>query len=322
MIVEELMDFEPAPLFVRLHHIIRADVRVYLKYEAYNPGGSVKFRPAVGLVRHLESSGALRPGGTIIDTTSGNMGIALSVVAKSRGYGFICVTDDKLTRHNRALMEAYGAALCILPQSTLRERFAYIEQRMRDDASLVWTRQFTNAMNPRTHEATTACDILASFERLDYLFAGTGTGGVLAGCQAAFARAGRDTRVMAVDAEGSAHFTSTPAPVRRLLPGIGATERSPFLNQTEPFDVTVVPESEAIAACRQVVQQTGWLLGASSGSVVAAIQRYQHHFHSGDIVVGVAADSGERYLDGVYHDGWCQTHFPDAQQRPSPPMAA
>jgi cysteine synthase A len=238
------------------------------------------------------------------------MGIALSLIARHRGYGFICVSDDKVTAHNRALIEAYEGELVIMPGSTLNDRFGYIRNRISENASLVWTRQFTNEMNPRTHEATTAREIADEFPSVNYLFVGAGSGGTLAGIGNALLKSRSEVRLVAVDTEGSAHFDSIKAGTRRRLPGIGASERSPFLDPIKLHDIVLVPEGEAISACRDVVHSTGWLLGASSGSVLYAIRKLQGGFRSGDIVVGIAADSGERYLDGVYNDEWVASNFP------------
>jgi N-(2-amino-2-carboxyethyl)-L-glutamate synthase len=311
MIVENLMEFQPVNLFIRVRNLLRDDVRVYLKSEMFNPGGSVKFKAAVGIIRSLESSGHLAPGGAIIETTSGNMGIALALLARHRGYGFICVSDDKVTAHNRALIQAYGGELVILPGSTLNDRFGYIRDRISHDGSLVWTRQFSNGVNPETHEATTAREILDTFQTVDYLFVGTGTGGTLAGIGGALSAAKRPVRLVAVDAEGSAHFPSQTVGARRRLPGIGASERSPFLDAAILHDIVHVPEHEAIRACRELVYSTGWLLGASAGSVLFAIRKLQQSFRSGDLVVGIAADSGERYLNELYNDEWVSLHFPN-----------
>lgn len=314
IIVDSLLDFQGPTVAVRLRAGIRSDVAAYLKLEWMNPGGSIKFKPALGLVRELEESGVLEAGRSLIDTTSGNMGIALSVAARLRGYGFICVTDDKITRHNRGLIEAYGAQLVIMPGSTLRERFDYIRQTIAERPDLVWTRQFSSPTNPATHELTTARELLAAFPRLDYVFVGAGTAGTLAGCARAFARLRPSVKVVAVDAEGSRHFTDGPA-VRRRLPGIGATERSPFIAETPIHQAVVVPEGETVATCLDLVAGAGWLPGASTGTVVAAMRRLQGAFAPGEVVVGIAADHGERYLDTVYNPAWVAEHFPQLSQQ-------
>jgi N-(2-amino-2-carboxyethyl)-L-glutamate synthase len=320
MILDDFLNFESPAVAARLRCGVRPDVETYLKMECLNPGGSIKFKPALGLVTHLESSGVLKPGCTLIDTTSGNMGIALSLVARARGYGFICVTDEKITPHNRALIEAYGAEVVVLPGSGMKQRCDYIRERIDGRHDIVWTQQFSNRANPATHERTTALELLNGFPRLDYVFIGAGTAGTLSGCARAFARLRPSVKVVAVDAEGSRHFDAAAFKHRRL-PGIGATEPSPFLTQQPLHAVVIIPEEETVATCHEVVAATGWLLGASTGSVVAAIRRLQPSFRPGDVVVGIAADHGERYLDTLYNREWVASHFPGVELA-APPQRA
>jgi cysteine synthase A len=277
----------------------------------FNPAGSIKFKPAVGIVKELEKRKRLGPGQGIIDTSSGNMGIALSIVARARGYRFVCVCDDKITPHNQSLLQAYGAELVILSGSTLRDRYRYIDRRLDADPTLVWTRQFSNTTNPETHEATTAEEILREVPELTHLFVGAGTCGTLCGCAQAFAKHQKSVRLVAVDAYGSNHFDCAPKNPKRYLPGIGATEPSPFLLSIVPHDVAIIKERDAIGACRELASKTGWLFGASTGSVLAAIKSFQSRFQKNDVVVGIAADSGERYLDNLYDDNWVSSYFPE-----------
>lgn len=305
MIVESPSEFQLINVLVRVRNIIHNDIQLYLKNETLNPAGSIKFKPAVGIIRDLEVCGKLGPGMGIIDTTSGNMGIALSILARERGYRFVCVCDEKLARHNHSLLQAYGAELVVMPGSMLSERYQYIEKRVHADPSLIRIRQFMNHTNPDTHERTTAREVLDELPHLNWLFVGTGTAGTLRGCARALSRYHGKVRLVAVDTTGSAHFVlGGRTGGKRLLPGIGATERSQFLDGIDLHDVIIVPEREAVDTCRELVRKTAWLFGASSGSVVAAIKRLEHSFKAGDVVVGIAADSGERYLDSVYDDAW------------------
>lgn len=310
MIVDGVFDFQHFTVFSRLRDFIRADVTLLLKLEMFNPGGSIKFKPAIGLIKSLEERGALQCGSSVIDTSSGNMGVALAMACCARGYSFSCVTDEKITSHNRALIEAYRGDVVVMPNSNYKQRCDYIRSRLGESPNLVWTRQFTDHMNPEIHARTTAREILEQLGRVDYVFAGTGTGGTASGCARAFAEQRPSVKVVAVDAVGSAHFESPPSATPRLLPGIGATQRSPFLDMVNLHDALLVPEDEAILACRAVVAASGWLIGASSGSVLAAVRRCEARFQPGDVVVAVVADSGERYLSAVYDDNWVEAHFP------------
>jgi N-(2-amino-2-carboxyethyl)-L-glutamate synthase len=300
MILDRPIDFDFTPIFARVSGLFQNKTDVLLKLEGFNPGGSIKFKPALALIAELERRNALSPGSILIDTTSGNMGVALAVIARSLSYGFICVSDEKMTAHNRRLVQAYGGVVVILEHTTLQQRYDYIQDKIAHDPRLVWTRQFQNAENPAAHEVTTAREILGALPRVDHLFIGVGTGGTIAGCSKVFASESPWTRITAVDAEGSRHFDSGSMQTARTIPGIGATQRSPFLDAATIHRVVIVPEHAAISSCRLLSQRTGWLLGGSSGSVLSAMLSSQAEFSEGETVVGVCADFGERYLDSVY----------------------
>lgn len=309
MILRSACDLLDIGIFADISRLLPRPGRMFLKIEAFNAAGSIKLKPAITLVSILERAGTLKPGASIIDTTSGNMGVALAVVAKTRGYGFICVTDEKMTAHTRALVDAYGAELVVLTNSNLDERYSYIESRIRVDRSLVWTRQFLSPDNPAAHEQTTALEILREFSSLNYLFIGVGTGGTVAGCSRVFRQKSPQTKLIAVDAEGSCHFQTGTNSVRRHIPGIGATKRSPFLQGLSIGEAIVVSERDAIRMCELLREKTGWLVGGSTGSVVAAALKMSNEFKASDTIVCVSADLGERYLDTVFDSAWVNQQF-------------
>jgi cysteine synthase len=292
------------PVFADLSNLVDGRFRLLAKLEFFNPAGSIKMKPAVGLVQALARGGRLKPDSILVDTSSGNMGIALSMVARSLKLAFVCVTDEKITPHNRRLMEAYGAQVHVMPRSTHRERCDHIRAQESADPRYVWTRQFQDVRNPETHELTTAQEIFGVHPHPDAIFIGVGTGGTLAGCAQVRDRVSPMTRIVAVDPVGSRHFDPDPPPVVRRIPGIGATERSPFLDLSEVDDVVSVNDAETLAACLNVLQQTGWLLGGSSGSILHAVLRRRDTLPGGGLVIAVCADSGERYLDTLYSADW------------------
>ena len=306
MIIDRIIDYTFQPVFARVSELLDVRVDLLLKLEGFNPGGSIKLKPAIALVTDLRRRGLLNADSVLIDTTSGNMGISLALLARSLGYGFTCVTDEKITPHNSRLIQAYGGDIVILERSTLRERYDYIRRRIAEDGRFVWTQQFENSVNPAAHETTTAREILLSLPRVDHLFVGIGTGGTLAGCAKVFAAESPWTRITAVDAEGSAHFGNVACAPPRRIPGIGASERSRFIDDSRIHDAIVVPEESALEHCALLLRRTGWLLGGSSGSVLSAITSSASQFEPGAVVVGICADFGERYLDGVYGGGFAQ----------------
>jgi 2,3-diaminopropionate biosynthesis protein SbnA len=311
MRVQSILNFPFLPMFADISRFVDYRITLFAKLEGFNPGGSIKLKPALSLVEELEETGNLQAGRGLIDTSSGNMGVALALVAKAKGYSFICVTDEKITDHNRRLLRAYGAELVVLHGSTLAQRYEYIEHRLRADTSLRWTKQFRNWANPRAHASTTALEIMSFGKPLDYLFVGVGTGGTLAGCARVLGEQSRQTKIVAVDAEGSVHFKPLVEGARRRIPGIGATERSPFLDGLTLHDVVVVREIDAVRTCLAVRDLTGWLFGGSSGSVLAAVGQIAPEIQAGSIAMAICADFGERYLDTIYNPQWRRDNFPE-----------
>lgn len=311
MILNNACDILKFGVFADISIIFGGNIRAFLKIEAFNAAGSIKLKPAINLVNTLEKLGALNRKRVLIDTTSGNMGIALSIVAKCKGYDFICVTDEKMTAHNRKIVSAYGAEIVVMPHSTLDERYRYIQSRIVNDNSLVWTQQFTSPVNPAAHQETTATEILEEFETVDHLFIGVGTGGALAGCSKTFTEKSPHTKLFAVDVEGSLHFGNANSSYRRRIPGIGATRRSPFLKDIRIDGAIIVSERDTVRACAEVRDASGWLVGGSTGSVIAAAQSLQHEFPTGSTLVCVGADMGERYLDTIYNSEWVNVEFND-----------
>lgn len=309
MILRHAYDTLGIGIFADIAPLLGAGVHAYLKVEAFNAAGSIKLKPALAMVEALEAAGALAPGATLIETTSGNLGIALALIARCKGYGFVCVTDEKMTAHNRALVRAHGGELVVMANSSLDDRCGHIAARMAADPALVWTRQFANPVNPRAHAETTASEILREFPHVDYLFVGVGTGGTLAGCVRAFAEHSPATQIVAVDAAGSHHFTPPLLPVPRRIPGIGATRRSPFLDHAAPHEAVIVAERDAVRSCAELHAATGWLMGGSTGSVLAAARTMIPQFRPGETVVCIAADMGDRYLDTLYDPDWLDETF-------------
>jgi cysteine synthase A len=317
MILRNAYDTLGIGIFADIAPLLGAGVHAYLKIEGFNAAGSIKLKPALAMVEALETAGALLPGATLIETSSGNLGIALALIARCKGYGFVCVTDEKMTLHNRALVRAHGGELVVMAHSSLDDRCGHIAARMATDPTLVWTRQFVNPVNPRVHAETTASEILREFPRVDHLFVGVGTGGTLAGCVRAFGERSPATKIVAVDAAGSHHFAPPLRPVSRRIPGIGATRRSPFLDAAAPHDAVIVAERDAVRACAEVHAATGWLVGGSTGSVLAAARAMMLQFRAGGTVVCIAADMGDRYLDTLYDTDWLDATF-GAAKRESP----
>ena len=287
-------------------------VELIIKLEGLNPAGSIKLKTAVGLIEAAEGAGALPPGGCVVESSSGNLGVALSAVCADRGHSFTCVTDQNTTPHNVALMRAYGARVAIVDERDanggfLGTRLALIQRWLRKDPALVWLNQYANPANPRAHYERTAAAILADLSPVDYLFVGAGTTGTLTGCAEHFRRNSRGTRIVAVDAVGSVTFGYPPA--RRLIPGLGSSARPELARPDAADEVVLVAEFDAVRMCRRMAREYGIAVGGSTGSVLAAIEAKAADLLPGSRVVAISPDLGERYLSTIYDDEWVGRHF-------------
>jgi cysteine synthase A len=310
-IVDSLLDAEARGLFLRLSGVMSA-ADTYLKLEGLNPAGSIKLRPAVWMIERLEAEGRLTPGGPgIIESTSGNLGIALAMVCRVKGYPFACITDPNVNPWAVKLMQAYGAQVVVVRDRDqaggyLGTRISLIQKWLKRDPRLVWTNQYANPANADAHYALTAPEIHQAFPDLDYLFVGAGTGGTLAGCTNYFARHSPETTVVAVDTVGSVTFGGRAGP--RHIPGIGTSRRPEIADLCIPHDIVHIREQDAVRTCQRLLDRDGLLAGGSTGSVVAAIEQYG--CARGSAVVAISPDFGDRYVDTVYDPNWVDARFP------------
>ncbi|EDY49095.1 2,3-diaminopropionate biosynthesis protein SbnA [Streptomyces clavuligerus] len=298
------------------------DRRLYLKCEGMNFGGSVKMRAAVAMVAEAERRSLLGAGTALIESSSGNLGVALSVVAAGKGIPFTCVTDARCNPGTVAAMRALGTEVVVVEEphavdGFLGARLDLVRRRCAADPHLVWLNQYTNEANVRAHYEGTAPRILSAIPDLDVLFVGVGTGGTAVGC-ARYVRDRRGgTRVVAVDAVGSVTFGGPGG--RRLIPGLGASVVPPLFD-TSLFDDTVeVAEVETVRGCR-LLSSHGMLFGGSTGTVVSgALDWLERNDPDRELTsVCISADMGDRYLDTVYDDAWVLKHYGPRSLEPMP----
>ncbi|QMU71702.1 2,3-diaminopropionate biosynthesis protein SbnA [Streptacidiphilus sp. P02-A3a] len=320
-IVSRPEDFNVDDLYVDLRPVLAAPL--YLKCEGFNFAGSIKLKAATALVDAAERDGLLSPDSVIVESSSGNLGVALSMIAASRGYRFLCVTDTRCNLTTRRLMEALGSQVHTVVEPSaeggfLAARLGYVRELCAADSRYVWLNQYTNPSNWMAHYRRTAPAVAQRFPDLDVLFVGAGTTGTLMGC----ARYLRETRpgvtVVAVDSVGSVSFGGPPAP--RMIPGLGAGVRPPLLDESYVDDVVLVPELDTLRACHQLARH-GYLFGGSTGTVVSGALRWLAEHRPGveTTAVAISADLGERYLDSVYQPGWVREGYgPDALEEPRP----
>jgi cysteine synthase A len=282
---------------------------LYLKCEGFNFAGSIKLKAATEMVEAAERDGALTPSTVLVESSSGNLGIALSMLAASKGYSFLCVTDSRCNVATRRLMEALGSRVHVVtePSATgglLGARLDYVRALCASDDRYLWLDQYTNPGNWRAHYLRTAPAIARSFPDLDVLFVGAGTTGTLMGCARWFHEWDRPVRVVAVDAVGSVSF-GTPAS-RRMIPGLGMSVPPPLLDASLVDEVVWVEEPDTVRACHRMARR-GFLFGGSTGTVVSGAVRWLARHDGGDLTaVAIAPDLGERYLDTVYQPAWLQ----------------
>ncbi|MEU1311712.1 2,3-diaminopropionate biosynthesis protein SbnA [Streptomyces cinnamoneus] len=300
------------------------DVPLYLKCEGLNLAGSVKLKAALEMVLAAERSGLLAPGAILVESSSGNLGIALSMIAASRGYGFLCVTDSRCNPASRRLMETFGAQVHIITRpdkehGLLGARIDYVRRLCAYDPRYVWLNQYTNAHNWLSHYRSTAPVIDAQFPELDVLFVGAGTTGTLMGCARYFRERERPVRVVAVDSIGSVTFGGPALP--RMIPGLGAGVRPQLLDAGLVDDVVMVPERDTVDTCHAMARR-GFLFGGSTGTVVSGALRWLAGRPEGErlTAVAIAPDMGDRYLDSVYDPAWVERNFgtPRTWDAPAP----
>jgi 2,3-diaminopropionate biosynthesis protein SbnA len=283
---------------------------VYLKLEGENPGGSIKDRTALSLIRSLEATSRLRMGGRLVESSSGNLAIGLARLARDRGYRFTAVVDPKITAENLRRLRELGAETTMVqtPDETggyLLTRLARIREMLAEDPGLLWTNQYRNAANPEAHCRGTAPEIARQMEsRVGAVFVAVSTGGTLAGIGRYFRETSPNTRIVAVDAIGSVALGGTPG-VRKLT-GMGCSQRSRFVNAGLYDELIYIGDREAFAFCRALDAATGLKVGGSSGACLAACARYLQSHREAERTVCICADRGEHYASSIYSDSWLE----------------
>lgn len=288
-------------------------IRLFAKMEALNPGGSAKDRPALRMIRQAISEGVVREGGTIIESSSGNMAIGLAQACICFGLRLICVVDPKTPSHTIEILRAYGVQTVLVsePDAETGEfqpaRIARVRQLLDEIAGAFWPNQYANMENARAHYATMREIEEALDGKIDYLICPVSTCGTIRGCVDYCARAGINATIVAVDAKGSTIFGGKRE--KRLLSGHGGTIRPGLVVGLRCDLVVYVSDADCVAACRHLVATEGILAGASSGGALMVAARMARNFPAGASCVIILHDCGERYLQNVYSDEWVCSHF-------------
>ena len=314
MIVDSVTAVESAPIFIRLVDLI-SQCPIYLKLEGLNIAGSIKLKTARQIVRDLETTKVLEPGREVIESSSGNLGLALAMVCAERRYPFTCVTDPNVSPATERIMKALGARVIVVQNRDaaggfLKSRLDLIASMVKENPRLVWTNQYANSSNPLAHFHTTGPEILKEFPAPSWVFAGAGTTGTITGCARFLRDHAPRVRIIAVDPVGSVTFGGSPG--ARYLPGIGTSSRPELADESVLDGVTRVPEEDAVRMCRHIAQRYGLLLGASTGSVLSAVCRRAGEIQCTDTVIAISPDFGDRYVDTLFNDDWVNARLPAA----------
>jgi len=283
---------------VRLNRITDgAEAQVYAKLEFYNPTSTIKDRIGIAMVDAAEKSGQLQPGGTIIEATSGNTGIALAMVGAARGYKVILTMPDSMSKERRALLRAFGAELVLTPAAEGMRGAVAKSEELGQQPGAVLVRQFANLANPEIHRKTTAEEIWRDTDgKVAALVAGIGTGGTITGIGQVLKAKNPDIKVFAVEPAASP-ILNGGKPSGHPLQGIGPNFIPEILDTKVYDEVFDAPNDESFAYARRAAKEEGILSGISGGSALwAASQVAKRPEFAGKIIVVIIASFGERYL--------------------------
>lgn len=283
---------------VRLNRIPgKNHAQVWAKLENYNPGGSVKDRICLAMIEQAEREGKLKPGGTIIEPTSGNTGIGLALVAAVKGYKLILTMPDTMSEERRSLLAAYGATLVLTPDTRgMHGAIAKAEQLLGEHPDYYMPQQFANPANAETHYRTTGPELAEQLERIDAFVAGVGTGGTISGV-GRYLREKLKNRVLivAVEPKSSPVLSGGEAGFHKIQ-GIGAGFVPAVLDRSVYDEVLTVTDEQATTLARRLAREEGFMVGISSGANCWAALEIANRLGPGKTVATVFCDTGERYL--------------------------
>lgn len=283
---------------VRLNRLSPSDgATIYGKAEFYNPGGSVKDRICLNMIEEAEKQGLLKPGGTIVEPTSGNTGIGLALVSAVRGYKLILVMPEGMSLERASLLSSYGAQLVLTPaREGMRGSINEAESILEQNPEYFMPNQFSNPANPAMHKKTTAVEIWEALEgKVDAFVAAVGTGGTITGCGEFFKEKNPHVKIVAVEPAGSPVLSGGEAGPHKIQ-GIGAGFVPIVLKRALLDQIMTVTDDEAYQTTKMLAKKEGLLVGISAGANVFAAQKISESLGPGKNVVTILCDTGERYL--------------------------
>jgi cysteine synthase len=300
--VTELIGRTP---LVRLNRLTEGlDAEVVAKLEFYNPANSVKDRIGVSIIDAAEASGELKPGGTIVEATSGNTGIALAMIGAARGYKVVLTMPETMSTERRVMLRAYGAEIVLTPGSEgMAGAVAKSKQIIAESENAVSANQFANPANPAIHEKTTAEEVWADTDgKVDIFVAGIGTGGTITGVGHVLKSRKPGVQIVGVEPKDSPLLTEGTAGPHKIQ-GIGANFVPEVLDKESYDEIIDVELDDAVRVARDLGTEEGILGGISSGAIVwAALELAKRPENAGKLIVAIVCDYGERYISTVLYE--------------------
>lgn len=287
-------------------------IKFYAKLEAKNYTGSIKDRFAKNVIYELLKKKIIKPNGEIVESSSGNFGIALAAQSQIYGLKFTCVIDPNICPQNEKLLKLYGANIVKVKKHDknggyLLTRLAEVEKIQKQGA--YWVNQYTSKYASKSY-SNVVTEIIAVLPKIDYFFVAVGTGGTLAGISKRLRLLSPKTKIIAVDVDGSMVFSDNVK--KRYVPGMGSSLKSQQINSKDYDDLIILTEKTGIVACQNMLKNQSLLLGGSSGVLVAAIDKYfiNSKLNKKNInIVTIFPDGGDRYIENIYNINWLKKHF-------------
>ncbi|MCS7479882.1 cystathionine beta-synthase [Umezawaea endophytica] len=311
--VEHVVDLVGNTPLVKLNSITEGAAPLVLaKVEYLNPGGSVKDRIALRMVEAAEASGELRPGGTIVEPTSGNTGVGLALVAQRRGYKCVFVCPDKVSEDKRNVLKAYGAEVVVCPTAVAPEHpdsYYNVSDRLVREIPGAWKPdQYSNPQNPLSHYHSTGPEIWRQTEgRITHFVAGVGTGGTISGTGRYLKEvSGGKVKIIGADPEGSVYSGGTGRPY--LVEGVGEDFWPDAYDRDICDEIVAVSDADSFSVTRRLAREEGLLVGGSCGMAAAAALKVARSCGPDDVVVVLLPDGGRGYLSKVFNDQWMSSY--------------
>lgn len=304
MIYNSILETIGRTPIVRINRLAPPGVKMYVKCEFFNPLASVKDRLAIAVIEDAERSGALKPGQTVVEATSGNTGIALAMVCAAKGYPFVATMAESFSIERRKIMRILGARVILTPAAERGVGMVRKAEELAKKHGWFLARQFENPANPAYHRSTTGPEILGDFagSRLDFFVSGWGTGGTLTGAGEMIRLARPEARIIAAEPENAPLLSGKPFASHKIqgwtpdfIPGV--------LNRNVADRIVLVADAEAIATSRQLASQEGIFCGISSGATFAAALKVAKEAEPGSVIVAMLPDTGERYISTPLFEG-------------------